>query len=214
MLKTLLKVLCEGALWWLSAPLQGFPVPGGGEGDSASEPLWELRALEQHCQQLRLWRKAESGGSTASRALSCRVFSPQAHQQLTPPVADANKAKPPWWSWAAHWISCGPGVMFRRKQQMGVCLIKVDGHNGTACNSIRRLSLTGQCCRLGADPAKVWPLYQPCQARSQYLLLNAQHLMLIGKRKQLFPSSSPSPSPSACCSMQTLIIEKSRLGFI
>lgn len=32
MLKTLLKVLCEGALWWPSTPLHGFPLPGGGEG--------------------------------------------------------------------------------------------------------------------------------------------------------------------------------------
>lgn len=38
---------------------------------------------------------------------------------------------------------------------MGVCLIKVDSHNGTACNSIRRLSVTGQCYRLGDVPDKV-----------------------------------------------------------
>lgn len=183
----------RGLCFWASVRAES---PGAAL--SAAETLEKGRKWRIHCFQ--------------SSLLQSRVFSPQAHQQLTPPVADANKAKPPWWSWAAHWINCGPGVMFRRKQQMGVCLIKVDSHNGTACNSIRRLSLTGRCCRLGADPAKVWPLYQPCQARSQYLLLNAQHLMLIGKRKQLFPSSSP--SPSACCSMQTLIIEKSRLGFI
>lgn len=69
-----------------------------------------------------------------------------------------------------------------------------------------RASATGWVTTLpGYDPytSPVWPALNIC-----FLMLNIP----CWYRNQLFPSSSP--APAARCTMQTLIIEKSRLGFI
>lgn len=188
MQKTLLKVLCKGALRWRC------PHSSGAGGCPALLCLAPL-CLEER-RGLCLWAPTRAGSprsstgsswefggkrrwmthSHHSAAVPCRTAKgllaagTNKNAEVTPPVADQNptstRQSPSWWNLAACWISRGPGAMFRRTQQMGVCLIKVDSHNGTVCNSIRRLSVTGQCYRLGDVPAKVWPLCQLCQARS------------------------------------------------
>lgn len=134
-----------------STPLYGSPLPEAGKGGSASEPPQSQQPQEWHRQWLRVWGNAGGGRPsptmvpwwTVARLLtaSTKMLS-WPHQQLIKTQFQQGKT-PSWWNLPARWISGGPGAMFRRTEQMGVCLIKVDSHNGTACNSIRRLSVTG-----------------------------------------------------------------------